>query len=51
MEGWGSGGQNRHHPPLCAGLLTLTFLISLDVILFTPFVQKISEGEGGEKIW
>ena len=37
-------GQSRHHPPLFAGLSTL------DALLFTQFVDEVTEGEAREEI-
>lgn len=39
------GGQSHRHPPLHAGLLTSCEL-SLDALLFTQFVQEITEKLG-----
>ena len=44
------GGQSHCHSPLCAGLSTPCDL-SLDVILFTQFVQEATERETREEIW
>ena len=43
------GDQTHCHFPLCAGLSTSCDL-SLDAILFTQFVHKITEGEAREEI-
>ena len=44
------GGQIRRYLPLHADLLTPGGF-SLDVVLFTPFVHKMTEGEAGESVW
>ena len=48
VNNW-DGGQNHCHPPLHAGLSTSCDL-SLDIILFTQFVQEIAEREAREEI-
>lgn len=48
----GVGGQSRHHPPLCAGLLTLSDLsYFFRCYLAHTVCSKDSEREAGEEIW
>ena len=44
------GDQSSHHSELLVGL-SIPCDFPLDIIVFTWFVQEITEGEAGKEIW